>query len=489
MASLEKLQLNQSLYRDLAQVNSSLPGVESLDFLNQLESNANVKVETASETIISGEIAGNLVMIDGFIRSKNFITGSSGWTINTDGTVEFNDGVFRGSLLATSINIPDTTTNNSFHTDSNGNSWWGANLADGYAGANSYILNTGTAKFNNIIVNNSELTFQNNLGDGSDGAVTISADTSLTRDMFYTNLTIDAGKTLSPSGFRIFCTGTLTNNGIISNLGNNGSNGVGITGGAGGVASAEGSLPGPIAGVDGGDGGAPVWGSSVGNVGTNGGAGTSVAKSFGNAVVAGSDGGSGGSCNFAGGGGGSGGALGAVTGTIFNTPKNFTSAYLLVDFRPTTTVFEIAATAGGAAGGGSGGADQATYISGAGGGGGGAGGNGGMVWIASKIIVNNGAINVTGGNGGNGGNGGKGWGGLNGGAGGGGGGAGGSGGNGGVIFLIYSSYTNTGTLNIDAGVAGTGGAKGTGTQTPAYDGTAGDDGTAGNVGKIIQLQI
>jgi hypothetical protein len=33
-------------------------------------------------------------------------------------------------------------------------------------------------------------------GDGSDGAVVISSDTTLTRDMYYTDLTINATKTL-----------------------------------------------------------------------------------------------------------------------------------------------------------------------------------------------------------------------------------------------------------------------------------------------------
>jgi collagen triple helix repeat protein len=47
-------------------------------------------------------------------------------------------------------------------------------------------------------------------GDGSDGDITINADTVLTRDMYYRNLTIAAGRTLNPGGFRIFVAGTLT---------------------------------------------------------------------------------------------------------------------------------------------------------------------------------------------------------------------------------------------------------------------------------------
>lgn len=41
-------------------------------------------------------------------------------------------------------------------------------------------------------------------GSGMDGNVTISANTTLTRDMFYNNLTISAGYTLNTAGYRVF---------------------------------------------------------------------------------------------------------------------------------------------------------------------------------------------------------------------------------------------------------------------------------------------
>jgi len=49
-------------------------------------------------------------------------------------------------------------------------------------------------------------------GDGSDGDVTISGATTLTRDMYYENLTINASQTLSTGGYRIFVRDTLTIN-------------------------------------------------------------------------------------------------------------------------------------------------------------------------------------------------------------------------------------------------------------------------------------
>jgi len=45
-------------------------------------------------------IGGATKLIRKAVQSPNFISGVSGWTINKDGTVEFNNGVFRGNLQA-----------------------------------------------------------------------------------------------------------------------------------------------------------------------------------------------------------------------------------------------------------------------------------------------------------------------------------------------------------------------------------------------------
>lgn len=52
-------------------------------------------------------------------------------------------------------------------------------------------------------------------GAGSDGTVTISTNTSLSRDMYYANLTVNSSITLFTNGFKVFVSGTLTNNGTI----------------------------------------------------------------------------------------------------------------------------------------------------------------------------------------------------------------------------------------------------------------------------------
>src|SRR5258708_17230740 len=86
-------------------------------------------------------------------------------------------------------------------------------------------------------------------GDGSDGAAAFDGSTvlgltaaggttyTLNRCIFCTDITVVSGKTLNTAGYRIFCKGTLTNNGTISNAGNAGAPGAGgAAGGAGGAA-------------------------------------------------------------------------------------------------------------------------------------------------------------------------------------------------------------------------------------------------------------
>ena len=145
--------------------------------------------------------------INGILQSPNFVTGSSGWQVLPTGSVEFNKGYFRGDLAigsgnniivadpdhatyrfwighatdptsaafavektgilhatgaiitgtitGSSIHIPDQTTANSFHAETDGDSWWGCNVADWASdndNAKAYIKKTGNAKLSNLIL-------------------------------------------------------------------------------------------------------------------------------------------------------------------------------------------------------------------------------------------------------------------------------------------------------------------------------------------------
>ena len=109
--------------------------------------------KTVSSNLTSGELIGNLKMIDGFMQSGNFVTGSAGWKIDKDGNIEANDGNFRGDITGASGTFSGnlsaasgtlgaiTIGTNAYHVDSNGNIWWGS--ATSYAAASVKISNAG----------------------------------------------------------------------------------------------------------------------------------------------------------------------------------------------------------------------------------------------------------------------------------------------------------------------------------------------------------
>ncbi len=72
-------------------------------------------------------------------------------------------------------------------------------------------------------------------GTGSDGSHTVVGTETLTEEVHYTDLTVSVGTTIRTDGFRILCTGTLTNNGTIHDDGNDASGAI-----QGGVLTAQG---------------------------------------------------------------------------------------------------------------------------------------------------------------------------------------------------------------------------------------------------------
>ena len=276
-------------------------------------------------------------------------------------------------------------------------------------------------------------------GDGSDGALTFSTGGATTagatrsgttytttRTIYASSITIDAGVTVLGL-HHIFCTGTLTNNGIISHDG-----AAGVT-----TAKGVGALV-PNAFMAGGTDGAN--GSASNTTTTAGQNGTAMPSS--SMVGLGGTGGVGGRTN-----GGAGGVQ-LVTGTPGGSLKYLGPVYDLQTALTQVTLFQSADTLtyagswsrilGGTGGGGGGRLTGGTAASsGAGGGGGGC-----MVIVARVIDNTSGIIRCKGGDGGA----------AAGGTcvtGGGGGGGGGS------LYLVYDSIT-AGTESVAGGAAGTG---------------------------------
>ena len=54
----------------------------------------------SSRVIGSGDEARNANLVDGYLQSGNFVTGSVGWQIKSDGIAEFESGYFRGDITA-----------------------------------------------------------------------------------------------------------------------------------------------------------------------------------------------------------------------------------------------------------------------------------------------------------------------------------------------------------------------------------------------------
>lgn len=317
-------------------------------------------------------------------------------------------------------------------------------------------------------------------GDGDDGSlivlngqdVTLPAD-PLGRNWYFEDLTIDEGGILTPIGetfdgdyafYQIFVSGTLTINGTLHADGGNGDNGVGATPGANGAPRVGNYGPGggSVCGGNGGRGTSGIGASAVGQSIANT---TNCRSVFGYM---------GGGVGGAGGAGGNGSAGGSVTDTYFFRLR---SIFFLLTSYSSHHGEIIAPIFGGAAGaGGGGGGRTGTAEGGAGGGG---GGGGGTIWIAARNIVigPTGLISANGGNGGNGANGTAGGGGDT----AGGGGAGGAAG-GGLIYLMFETLTNNGSMTVDAGSPGTGG-------SGVGGGADGGNGVVADAGQIYLLNM
>lgn len=298
-------------------------------------------------------------------------------------------------------------------------------------------------------------------GAGTDGDVTInSGTTTLTRDMFYRNLTLSGTGVLDTAGYRVHVSETLDLSaapaGAIIRNGNAGGNAGSSTGGTAGATLADASLGGTVAAVNGANGGTAAGGG--------GGTGTT------STVAAGGVGGASGA-----GGAGSGGAGGASGGGGVITNLHLVNRAEIHLIRGVNTPQNAIIRGGTPGGGGGGGGGDGT----AGGGGGATGTGGGTLGIWARTINRGGstaasAVQAIGGAGGNG---------FTATAGNRGGGGGGGGAGGGWIYAVYERLAgSTGTNIFDAsGGAGGNGGDGTGT------GEGGDGGTGGTGGRITLI--
>lgn len=241
-------------------------------------------------------------------------------------------------------------------------------------------------------------------GDCSDGDHTATTNETLSRDMFYRNLTINAHVTVTAASYIVHVCQVLNfvaSDSILSNKGNDGS------GATGGAAIPAGSIPGGHGGGGGGVGN-PTLGPSVGGNGSApglqryaigaaaGGAGAVGIGGPGTAggVGQGGGGGGGGGNNVASSGAVGGGAAGAVVTPTNGDPREIIEG--LTGHTISSSTWD--ATSSGA-GGGYGGVTTGGGGGSVGGSGGGGGGGAGWMIVAARSITGPGGIVDHGGHG------------------------------------------------------------------------------------------
>ena len=329
-----------------------------------------------------------------------------------------------------------------------------------------------TAGVTNSIIQSLEPIF---FGDGSDGDVTITTPTSLTRDMLYNNLTISgATGVLATNGYRVFVAGTLDVTGAVANaISHNNSTGVASPGlgsstSTAGLAGGTDTTAGPLGGTSGTAGG--NGGASSGSGGANGTSYANTTSVFPNGFYAAPSGNNGSAAT-----GTAPLGAGGTGGGSTNPTLTFPGRRAWVDWTP-LAAGKLLSAAPGLGGGGAGCYGLAIYantinrssgtaagfinmVGGAGGaggsvpagtggkGGGGTGGQGGFVYIVYGTLTGTskaGAIKSTGGQGGNHGSGGT---------------QGATGGHSGAVILVN---LGAGTISYTAPVAGSNGGVPTG---------------------------
>lgn len=303
-------------------------------------------------------------------------------------------------------------------------------------------------------------------GGGSDGNVTVTSPITLSRDMYYGNLTVSGSGSIKTNGYRVFVNGILDLTAASANAihwnGNDGGNASGQTGGTPASAMTAVTVGGSAAGSNSGSGGA---------INTNGGV-AQVAPPQATPSLGGPAGDS--NSGGTGSGGGSGGAGRTSNGVANGSDFNRFATDLLWGI----TMY----VGGNSSPGGPGGGGAATTDTGGGGGGGAAGG--GIVYIACNQLKRTGAaagaISAKGGNGGNGANapgGGT-----------GGSGSGGAGAGGGFVFLMYGTLGDaTPATDLIDTSGGSGGSGGTSSSGGGNGGGAGGGGGGG--GRITVLDL
>lgn len=165
--------LYQSYGKDLYRITGEENTDSIIDILNaDMGANNSTNVQTSASDLGGGVSSATTVQatgaassqgkstfdntIEGYILGTDPATGNAKFYIGDSNTYLNWDGdtgvlTIKGSISASSINIPDTTTTASFHVDSSGNTWWGSTTL---AGSTASVTAAGIATFAGLAVIN-----------------------------------------------------------------------------------------------------------------------------------------------------------------------------------------------------------------------------------------------------------------------------------------------------------------------------------------------
>ncbi|MFA7662635.1 MAG: hypothetical protein WCX88_01840 [Patescibacteria group bacterium] len=132
------------LSRDTTQ---SVSGLSSSDVETQIDSGGLVKTGAAL----------NDVWLDSWMKSRNYQPKTQGFLIDARlGYIEaMKLFIGSGGIVGGSLDIPNQTTTNSFHVESDGDTFWGTTNAlftVDNTNAPAYVLKTGDARFSNVVI-------------------------------------------------------------------------------------------------------------------------------------------------------------------------------------------------------------------------------------------------------------------------------------------------------------------------------------------------
>ena len=181
--------------------NNQFNGVGIINsILNGLSTIPNIVTNSTSPAALSnGQTSSQTSLVNGFLQSSNFKTGSTGWQINANGDVEFGSGKFRGNITGATGTFSGTlsaaTITGSTITGGSitGTTITGSTLTTASTGQR-VELTTNFATF----YNSSNVESGNIFGDASSGGLAIWAASS--GNVFIRSGTSSGGIILSKNG-------------------------------------------------------------------------------------------------------------------------------------------------------------------------------------------------------------------------------------------------------------------------------------------------